>query len=79
MAARKNGQLAVMASLSSLFPLMAAPDYAAAKANVLSLGRALRGYLAPHKVGVTVLCPGFVRTALLNRSAAAPARRPRAR
>ncbi|MEU5842361.1 SDR family oxidoreductase [Rhodococcus sp. NPDC047139] len=38
--------------------------YSAAKAAVVSMSEALRAELAPHGVGVSVLCPGLVRSGL---------------
>jgi len=38
--------------------------YSAAKAAVVAMSEALRAELAPHGVGVSVLCPGLVRSGL---------------
>jgi len=38
--------------------------YSASKAAVVALSEALRGELAPHGIGVSVLCPGLVRSKL---------------
>lgn len=38
--------------------------YSAAKAAVVAMSEALRGELAAHGVGVSVLCPGLVRSGL---------------
>ena len=65
MCQRKYGQVVVMGSLSGNFPMLASPEYAAGKAYLKSLCRALRPYLALYNVGLTVLAPGFVRTPLL--------------
>lgn len=62
MTARRRGQVALMSSLASFRGFPGAPAYCASKAAVRLYGEALRGVLAPHGIGVSVLCPGFVRT-----------------
>lgn len=62
MAARRRGQLAVMSSLASFRGFPGAPAYCASKAAVRVWGEALRGSLAAQGVGVSVICPGFVRS-----------------
>lgn len=51
-----------MAGVSSPFPGLGA--YATAKAGVVMLSEVLRLEMAPHGVGVSVLCPGMVATNL---------------
>ena len=36
--------------------------YSASKYGIVAISEGLRAELAPHGIGVTVLCPGFVRT-----------------
>jgi short-subunit dehydrogenase len=62
MEARGRGQLAIMASLAGYRGIPGAPSYCASKAAVKVFGEALRGSLHPKGVGVTVICPGYVRT-----------------
>jgi len=65
MRARKVGHIvntSSMAGLSSRFPGIG--SYAAAKAGVVALSEILRDELAPHGIGVSVLCPGLVATNL---------------
>ena len=59
---RRRGQLAVMSSLAALRALPSAPAYSASKAAVKTYGEALRGHLQRWNVGVSVICPGYVRT-----------------
>ena len=59
---RGHGQLALMASLASLWPLPNTPSYSASKAGLRYYGEALRPRLARDGIGVTVVCPGFVAT-----------------
>lgn len=71
--ARRRGQIAVMSSLAGLVALPACPVYSASKAAVRAYGAALRAFLAPFGVRVTVVCPGFVDTPM---SASLPFRPP---
>jgi len=60
--ARRRGQIAIMSSLASFRGFPGAPAYCASKAFVRVWGEALRGELASHGVGVSVICPGFVES-----------------
>lgn len=60
MVARGRGQIALMSSLASFRGLPGSAAYCASKAAVRVYGEGLRGDLAPHGVGVSVICPGFV-------------------
>jgi len=62
MRARGRGQIALMASQASFRGLPGAPAYCASKAAVRVYGEALRGDLAGEGIGVSVICPGFVRS-----------------
>ncbi|HYD32328.1 MAG TPA: SDR family NAD(P)-dependent oxidoreductase [Azospirillaceae bacterium] len=62
MTARKRGQIAIMASLAGFRGFPGAPAYCASKAAVRVYGEALRGELCRHGIGVSVICPGFVRS-----------------
>lgn len=67
MMARRRGQIAIVSSLAALLPLPDSPSYCASKAAVLSYGLSLRTLLAPYRVGVTVICPGYVETPMMRR------------
>ena len=41
-------------------------SYNVAKYGVVALSEGLRGELAPRGIGVSVLCPGFIRTHIMN-------------
>ena len=63
--------MSVSAFLASSFfaglaglPFIAA--YGVAKAGVVALSEALRAEMSPYGVGVTVACPAFVKTGLLD-------------
>ncbi|RDE05594.1 SDR family oxidoreductase [Sphingomonas aracearum] len=67
MRARRTGFIVNNSSVLGIvqgYPTMG--SYSAAKAAVVSLSEALRAELAPHGVGVGVLCPGPVATDLDN-------------
>jgi len=62
MRARKNGRIAIIGSLAALQPLADAPAYSASKAGVMSYGEALREWLLPDNVAVSLIYPGHMRT-----------------
>jgi short-subunit dehydrogenase len=65
MLARGRGQIAIVSSIAGFIPLPDAPSYGASKAATLSYGLALRGLLASQSIKVSVVCPGYVRTAMM--------------
>ncbi|MCW1428877.1 SDR family oxidoreductase [Novosphingobium sp. JCM 18896] len=70
MRAAGRGHIVNVASVAGLFA--SAPGvsaYAMAKFGVVALSETLRGELAPHGVGVSVLCPGFVATNIIANTA----------
>jgi len=63
--ARGRGHIVNTSSMAGLYsgaPKMGA--YAAAKFGVVAMSETLRVEMAPHGVGVSVLCPGLVKTNL---------------
>jgi short-subunit dehydrogenase len=62
MRARGHGQVAIMASLAAFRGFPGAPAYCASKACVRVWGESMRGHLAAEGVGVSVICPGYVRS-----------------
>ncbi|MDA0219293.1 MAG: SDR family NAD(P)-dependent oxidoreductase [Proteobacteria bacterium] len=62
MTARGRGQIALVSSLAGFRGFPGAPAYCASKAALRVWGEGLRGLLAPQGIGVSVVCPGFVRT-----------------
>lgn len=64
MLARGHGQIALMASLAAFRGLPTGPAYCASKAALRSYGEGLRPRLAERNIGLSVICPGFVRTAM---------------
>jgi short-subunit dehydrogenase len=62
MRARKSGRIAIIGSLAAFQPLADAPAYSASKAGVMSYGEALREWLLPDNVDVSLIYPGHMRT-----------------
>lgn len=59
-----SGRIALMGSIAAIRGLPSCPAYCAAKAAVHAYAEALRGGLASQGVGVSLIVPGFVATAL---------------
>ncbi len=66
MKGRGSGQVAVIASLAGFRGFPGAPAYCASKAALICWGEAMRGLLAPSGVGLSVVCPGFVKTPMTD-------------
>tara|TARA_R110002126_G_scaffold57592_4_gene152496 strand:- start:1023 stop:1772 length:750 start_codon:yes stop_codon:yes gene_type:complete len=60
----RGAQLGLMSSSATYLPFPRAEAYGASKAAITYLGRSLRVDLAKHGIGVSVICPGFVKTPL---------------
>jgi len=60
-----GGRIVCIASISGLVGLRAEPSYCASKAAVVNLVRAAALDLAPHRITVNAVCPGFIQTAML--------------
>jgi len=61
---RRRGHLVVLSSLASYRGLPMMAGYCASKAGVSSLFESLRVELEPLGIDVTIVCPGWIRTAL---------------
>ena len=64
MTARGRGQLALISSLAGITGFGGMASYGASKAAIRAYGQALRADLAGRGVKVSVVCPGFVDTAM---------------
>ncbi len=65
---RRRGQIAIMASLAGFRGMPSAPAYCASKAAARVWGEGLRGQLAADNIGVSVICPGFVKSRITARN-----------
>lgn len=68
MRARKHGHIAIMSSIAGFRGMPSAPAYCASKAAVKVWGEGLRGGLSRDNIGVSVICPGFVESAISRRN-----------
>lgn len=69
----EGGQIVSTASVAGLMSTSAAP-YFVSKYGVVALSEGLRAELAPRGIGVSVLCPGIIRTQILESGRNLPAR-----
>jgi short-subunit dehydrogenase len=61
---RRRGQIAIMSSLASFRGFPGAPAYCASKAAVRVWGEALRGDVWESGLRVSVICPGYIVSAM---------------
>jgi NAD(P)-dependent dehydrogenase (short-subunit alcohol dehydrogenase family) len=61
------GHIVNTASIAGLMPSPGLVSYATTKHAVVGLSNSLRGEAAQFGIRVSVLCPGFIRTAILDR------------
>jgi NAD(P)-dependent dehydrogenase (short-subunit alcohol dehydrogenase family) len=61
----QGGQIVSTASMAGLIS-GSSGAYNVTKYGVVALSEGLRGELAPRGIGVSVLCPGFIRTEIMN-------------
>ncbi len=66
MVSRSSGHIVLVSSLAALSPVADAPAYSASKAGLLAYGKALRASLAGTGVCVSVVCPGYVESAMTD-------------
>ncbi len=66
MTSRGRGHIVLVSSLAGISPVADAPAYSASKAGLLGYGRALRAALQPAGVRVSVVCPGYVESAMTD-------------
>ncbi len=67
MAIRRKGRIVLVGSIAESFPLPQAPTYAATKAGLAMFAEALSIRMAKYGVGVTLVSPGFIDTAMSRR------------
>jgi len=61
---RQRGHIVLVSSLAGIAAVTDAPAYSASKAGLLSYGRALREALIGERVRISVVCPGYVGSAM---------------
>lgn len=66
MRSRGQGHIALMSSLAGFYGLPVTPSYSASKAAVKAYGEALRGWLEPSGIGVSVIMPGYVESSMCH-------------
>jgi NAD(P)-dependent dehydrogenase (short-subunit alcohol dehydrogenase family) len=69
---RRSGSILNVASLAGVITLPHMGAYNASKAAVIALSETLHAELAPHRVTVSVLCPSFTRTNLIEAGSGKP-------
>ena len=69
--AQTSGHIVNVASFAGIANPPAMASYNVAKAGVVSLSESLRFEMAPYNVGVSVVCPEFFKTNLIETSKAA--------
>jgi short-subunit dehydrogenase len=65
---RRQGRIAVVASVTGFAALPRAAAYGATKAFLISMSDSLRAHLVQNGVEITVVNPGFVRTPLTKQN-----------
>jgi NAD(P)-dependent dehydrogenase (short-subunit alcohol dehydrogenase family) len=74
-AQKEGGHIVLTSSINGLFASGAVGPYTASKFATTAIGECLRMNLAPHAIGVSILCPGPVASDLFEST---PAVRPKA-
>jgi short-subunit dehydrogenase len=64
----RNAQVALMSSVMGYAGMARSPAYSSSKAAVKHYGQALRGVFRGMGIGVSVICPGYVSSALTSRN-----------
>lgn len=62
-----GGQIVIVSSVAGLLPLPDLAVYAATKAALVAYAHAVRPRLARDRIGVSVVCPGFVESPMSRR------------
>ncbi len=70
---REPGHIVSTASMAGLVSMSSMP-YNVTKYGVVALSEGLRAELAPRGIGVSVLCPGFIRTHIMDSQRNVPER-----
>ncbi len=65
---RKNGQIVLISSLAGYRGVPGAPAYSGSKGAIKIWGEALREWLKPYGIKVSVVCPGFVKSEITQKN-----------
>jgi len=68
----RNGQVAVMSSVMGYAGTARSPAYSSSKAAVKHYGQALRGAFRGTGIGISVICPGYVSSGMIDNAARMP-------
>jgi len=71
MLARGRGQIGIISSIAGFIPLPDAPSYSASKAAILNYGLAVRAAVRDAGVRISVICPGYVMTPMMDQESGA--------
>ena len=63
-----GGHVINISSILGIYPAPQVTAYVASKFAVLGLSQSLRTEMAPHKIGVTAICPGMIDTGIIDGS-----------
>lgn len=63
---QSGGHIVNVASFAGIFSCAEMAPYNASKAAVVSVSETLKSELAPYDIGVTVVCPTYIRTNLME-------------
>lgn len=63
----RDGQIAIMGSAMGYVGTARSPAYSSSKASVNAYGQGLRGKVREMGIGVSVICPGYVKSGLIDR------------
>ena len=62
----RGGHVVNVSSMAAYAASSLLPAYVATKYAVLGLSEALREEIAPHRIGVTAVCPGIINTGIIE-------------
>ena len=63
---QRSGRIINISSVLGLYPAAGAPHYSVAKAGIITLTKAVAAEVAPLRININAICPGYIRTPLLT-------------
>ncbi len=64
---QQYGHIVYVSSVQALRGFPHSPTYCATKAGLKTYSEGLRGWLKPHKIKISIVYPGFIKTAMSDR------------